>query len=404
MASCTIITKCRLCSSEKIEDLFSFGKVALPNAYIKEEDLNKEEEKFPLSLCRCDSCGHIQLKETVNREDLFSNYLYASSTSGSLSKYFGQYTDEIIKSLSLSPIDGYVLDLGSNDGVTLQHFKNRGYQVLGVEPASNLAKIANGKGINTINKFFDEIVAQEILDEHGFPSCILSSNTYAHLECHQSFTNGVKLLLNLDNSFVFENASLLATMKGLFFDQIYADHLGYFWSPPLIKYFRNNGLKLYHIEKTPIQGGSIRCFVKKDAQENDSVLNTLVEELDFGLNKKETYDKFFRKITYLKIQSETILDQILDKGKTISCYGCPAKFALFSKFFGLNSQNVQYVVDDSVFKQNLYAPESKIKIVSRQHFLDNPTDVCIISAWNFADLIKKNNPQYKGAWINIFDL
>ena len=397
MTSCTIVTKCRLCSSEKTEDLFSFGKVALPNAYIKEEDLSKEEEKFPLSLCRCDSCGHIQLKETVNREALFSNYLYASSTSGSLSKYFEQYTDEIIKSLSLSPIDGYVLDIGSNDGVTLQHFKNRGYQVLGVEPASNLAKIANDRGINTINKFFDEVVAQEILDKYGFPSCILSSNTYAHLECHQSFTDGIKLLLDEDNSFVFENAALLATIKGLFFDQIYFDHLSYFWSVPLIKFFRNNGLKLYNFQKTPIQGGSIRCFVGKcSKEEHDSVINTLIEELDFGLNKREIYIKFFNEITDLKIEFKAILRQLLDERKTISCYGSPAKFGLFSKVFGLNNQNVQYVVDDSVFKQNLYAPESKIKIVSRQHFIDNPTDVCICSAWNFFDLIKKNNPQYKG--------
>lgn len=406
MSSCQIITKCRLCQSEKLKDLFSFGLIAPANNYIKPEDIKKKEEKFPLSLCRCLDCGHVQLKETVDKESLFSNYLYASSTSGSLSRYFEKYTEELIKTLKLGPEKGYILDLGSNDGVTLQHFKNRGYKVLGVEPAQNLSKIANDKGIETINTFFDEKVAQEILNKYGYPQCITSSNTYAHLAEHDSFTNGVKILINDINTFVFENASLYATIKGLYFDQIYHDHLSYYWSVPIIDYLNKKNLQVFEIQKTPIQGGSIRVYVRKDMKQNTnpSVLEIISEEVGFGLHQDGIYQDFWKKLQIIKEKFNNVLQEAKKDKKSIACYGAPAKFALFCKFFGLSRKNVKYVVDDSEFKQNMLAPESKIKIVSRETFLNNPPDICVLSAWNFADFIKSKNEQFKGLWLNPFEL
>ncbi len=347
------------------------------------------------------------MRETVNKEFLFSNYLYSSSTSGSLSKYFEQYTSEIISYLKLKPEDGYIIDLGSNDGITLQHFKNKGFNVMGVDPAQNLAEIANNKGIETINKFFDELVAQDILTKFGYPACILSSNTYAHLDNHQGFTNGVKILLNDTNCFVFENAALHATIKGLYFDQFYDNHLSYFWLQPLVYYFNAQNLKIVHVQRTPIQGGSIRVYVTRNTnflEEEDSLRQILFEELCFGLDKDETYDNFWDKLQEIKLKFTKLINDYLLEGKTICCYGASAKFALFSKFFELNSKNVRYVVDDSIFKQGYFAPESKIPIVARDTFLDNPTDVCVISSWNFDSLIKENNKQYGGVFVNAFEL
>ena len=406
MDNIKIVSACRLCDSTDIIEIYSFGEVAAANNYIKKEDLDKPELKFSLTPVLCNSCGHLQIKETVDREFLFSNYLYASSTSGSLSKYFETYVNEVIDFLKLSPENGYILDLGSNDGVTLQHFKNKGFKVLGVEPATNLSKIANDKGINTINEFFDEVIAQEILEKYGYPALILSNNTYAHLERHHDFTKGVKILLNDKNCFVFENAAALATLKNFYFDQFYHDHLGYFWLKPLIKYFNSFILDVFHVEKTSNQGGSIRVFVSKNISgfNDGSVEKVLNEELEFGLDKIETYNKFFAKLQEIKVKFQEKLNKYVSQGKTISCYGCPAKFALFSKFFGLDRSNVKYVADDSIFKQGLHAPESKLEIVSRDYFIKNPTDICILSAWNFEEFIKKNNQQFKGVWLNPFNL
>lgn len=398
------VSQCRLCDSSDIIEIYSFGEVAAANNYIKKEDLDKPELKFPLTPVLCNSCGHLQIKETVDREFLFSNYLYASSTSGSLSKYFENYVNEVVNFLKLSPENGYVLDLGSNDGVTLQHFKNKGFKVLGVEPAGNLAKIANEKSIETINDFFDEFLAEEILKKYGYPSLIVSNNTYAHLQEHHTFTKGVKILLNNKNSFVFENAHALPTINYFYFDQFYHDHLGYFWTRPLSRYFRKRNLEIFHVEKTSNQGGSIRVFVSL-AGARDIELSTywiLKEELLFGLDKIETYNKFFAKLQEIKTKFQEKVNEHINQGKTISCYGCPAKFALFSKFFGLSRDNVKYVVDDSIFKQGLYAPESKLKIVSRDYFVQNPTDICIVSAWNFEEFIKNSNKQFGGIWLNPF--
>ncbi|MEK6878520.1 MAG: hypothetical protein AABY22_02880, partial [Nanoarchaeota archaeon] len=205
--------------------------------------------------------------------------------------------------------------------------------------------------------------------------------------------------------FVFENASLLSTIKGLYFDQFYHDHLSYFWSLPIIKYLKTKKLNVFHIKKTPIQGGSIRVFVCKDKYIQEiSVVDVLEEELEFGLGGEKVYQDFWNKLQIIKSNFFKIINNYLDEGKTISCYGCPAKFALFSKFFELNDNNVKYVVDDSKFKQGLYSPESKILIVNKEYFIKNPTDVCILSAWNFSTFIKENNKQFNGIWINPFEL
>jgi hypothetical protein len=288
--------------------------------------------------------------------------------------------------------------------VTLNHFKNKGFEVLGVEPDSNLAKIAQDKDIPTINAFFDDNLAESIWMAHDKPQLIISNNTYAHIQDHHSFTNGVKYLLNESNFFVFENAHLLPTIKNLYFDQFYHDHLGYYWTYPLQNYFNNKDLSIFHVEKTPIQGGSIRVFVCLDGarSRNESVNKIMVEEIATGLNKQQTYTDFKLKIDEAKKIFEEKINEHIRNGKTISCYGAPAKFSTLSKFFELQKFGIEYVVDDSPFKQGLFSPESKIKIVSREDFIKNPTDISIITAWNFDAMIRDNNKQYSGEWVSLF--
>jgi len=162
-------------------------------------------------------------------------------------------------------------------------------------------------------------------------------------------------------------------------------------------------LQLYDVTFNEIQGGSFRCFVQKKFTGkhsiSPSVQQAINDEIDSGLFDGRLFDSFFRQIESLKRTVERFLIKVGSEGKTISCFGCPAKFALFSKFFNLNRDNIRYVVDDSPLKQGKFSPETHIPIVSRQHFIENPTDFCIISAWNMQESIRARNPQYSGKWV-----
>ena len=399
------IKQCRLCNLPDLDQILEWGDIALANAYVKEEDLNKPEDKYPLTILKCNECGHIQLRETINSRILFSNYLYASSTSGSLAKYFEiQYVPDVIKFLELKEND-FVIDLGGNDGVTLKFFKEKNFRVLNIEPAKNLAKISQDQGIDTINDFFSAELSNTIKRLYGYPNLIICNNAYMHLDDHQNFTMGVANLMNENTKFVFENAYFLRTLQQNLFDQYYHDHRSFLTVKSLNRYLNRFDLELYYLKETPIQCGSLRCYVKNKKEDNiNELVNKYIkEEEDFGLYSNRTYYNFRDKVEEIRQNFVLQIINYRNKGKTISCYACPAKFALFSKIFGLNNSFIKYVVDDSVFKQGLYSPESKIKIVSQQYFKDNPTDVCIISASNFADLIKEKNQWYKGIFINPFE-
>ena len=399
------IKQCRLCNSFDLDQILEWGDIALANSYIKKEDLDKPEDKYPLTVLKCGECGHIQLRETINSRILFSNYLYASSTSGSLAKYFEtQYVPEVIEFIELKE-NSLIIDLGGNDGVTLKYFKERNFRVLNVEPAKNLAKISQDQGIETINDFFSEELSNKIKETYNYPDLIICNNAYMHLDNHQDFTKGIKNLMGLNTKFVFENAYFLRTVQQNLFDQYYHDHRSFLTVKSLDRYLNKFSLELYYLKETSIQCGSLRCYVrnKKEDSINELINKYIKEEENFGLCYNSTYYNFKDRVEEIR---QNFINQIADyrnKGKTISCYACPAKFALFSKIFGLNNSFVKYVVDDSIFKQGLYSPEGKIKIVSQQYFKDNPTDICIISASNFADLIKEKNQWYKGIFVNPFE-
>ena len=404
MQKCTDIKCCRLCKSKQIKEVISFGKIALANSYLSNP--NKKEDKFPLTLIRCKSCGHIQLKETVDPKILFEKYFYKSSDSKYLLNYFKEYASEIKNQFSKCQ-NNQVLEIGCNCGLLLNELKKLKFskKFVGVDPAANI--IPNSKNnILYYNKFFNEDTSKHIVKERGKFSLIIANNVFAHISNIDSITQGVKGSLNNDGVFIFENAYGFSTIKGLFFDQIYHEHLQYFTVKPIQKYLRTFGLELFDVKFNHNQGGSIRCFVKhiecKSYKVNKSIQKFIKSEEEFGLFEDTAFNKFSNQMSNIKQKVNKFMEEAKNNNKTVCCYGCPAKFALFCKFFELTRDNIKYVVDDTPIKQGKFAPESKLPIVSNRYFKKNPTDYCIISAWNVADFISKNNKDYKGKFINIF--
>jgi len=341
---------------------------------------------------------------------LFANYLYASSDSPSLIKHFHNYATEVLINISQKvPIGEYfnILEIGCNDGVLLREFEKLDIQQLvGVEPAKNIAeKCSRVTSAKIYNCFFDESAADSIREQCGLFSLICANNVFAHVANLDSLTRGIEKLLAASGVFVFENAYLFDTIQNLYFDQIYHEHLQYYGIKPLVTYFKRFGLEIFDVQHVNTQGGSIRVFVKKATNNKFNIspnVETFIKAEEFvGLYNPITYLSFMEKLTTLKGDFKQWLYQTQIEGKSVSCYGCPAKFTLFSKVFGLNKGNTQYVVDDSPLKQGRFSPGARIPIVSNSYFHEHPTDYCIISVWNMAEAIMNRNKDYQGKFVTL---
>lgn len=397
----TTIWKCRLCGCDDIEQVLDFGAVPLANAYPKTQDEN--ENTYPMSVAKCANCGHVQLEQTVAPEILFKDYLFASSDSPSLVSHLEGLARKIVQRFGPDRI----LEIGCNDGPLLKKLEAlRSNYVYGVEPAKHLAEKARESGAEIFNDFFSPSLAQRIRDEHGAMHVICATNTFAHIADLEGLVSGIALLLERNGVFIFENAYLLDTVKNLYFDQVYHEHLQYYGIRPLIGFFAKFGLEIFDVEHLTTQGGSVRVYVKKIESTTRTICMAVTkcvaqEEAEF-LYSPGTYYRFRARLEEI---ASRFIDQVAvlkKQGATISCYGCPAKFTLLSHRFGLTKESIEYVVDDSPLKQGRFTPGKKIPIVSNAHFQGHPTDYCVTTAWNMADAIIRQNPQYRGKWIHPF--
>lgn len=387
---------CRLCGG-LLQTVLDFGESALANSFLK--DPKADEFKAPLVVAKCADCHSVQLKHTVDSKALFSNYLYSSSDSPSLRKHFEDYAASLIEGYNLKPGD-LVADIGSNDGVLLKPLKERGIDVLGIEPATNLAELANKNGLPTINDFFDRNTFSKIGRKAKAITC---NNCFAHIDNLKEILLGVENLLEDDGVFVFENAYLLDTINGKYFDQIYHEHIFYHSISPLYNFLTSNGFNIVDIERNKNQGGSIRVFCKKSKSPcrilTPKVVDLYAIENEAGLHRASRYEIFRLELEHLKSELNKLINYKLSLGQTFACYGAPAKATLFCKFFELNPSIIKFIVDDSKFKQGLYLPDTHIPIVPREKLYESNIDNVIITAWNFADSIIRSNLDYSGNWI-----
>lgn len=386
---------CRLCNSPDILDVLDFGETAPANAYINPSNPVLNEE-YPLRVFLCLKCSSVQLRDTVDPEKLFKNYKYSSSTIPSLVKHFSGLAFDIRKILPQGSLLK-VMEIGSNDGVLLRQFKALGFNVLGVEPSENLAKAANDEGLTTECSFFNESRANYISEKYGKFDVVSSNNCFAHIDDIKSVVKGIKKCLSSKGIFVFENAYLLDTIKGLYFDQVYSEHIFYHSIKPLKQFFDNFDLEIFKVEHVNIQGGSIRVFVKNLGDNtwkiDKSVDEFIQKEDEAGLSHSTLYKAFNEQILKVKSELNGFIAKESIKGKTFSAYGAAAKFTTFCSVLGFDKQ-IKYVVDDSPLKWGLLTPQSLTPIIKPNEFYANPTDYCIITAWNFADAIIKNNKEY----------
>ncbi len=382
---------CRACGGSELKDVLSLGLSPLANNLANFKD--DITGAFPLELKYCPACHNVQLSFVVPPELMFDTYLYQSSTAASFRKHFEDAAKKYVQEFSLGK-SSLVFDLGSNDGIALRPLKEMGVNIIGVEPAKNIADIANDSGITTINKYFDYETAREILNTYGEVDIVTASNVFAHSDKLATITEHVFAILKSKGVFIIEVQYLVDTLRDLTFDNIYHEHVNYWSVTSLVNFFCRLGLCLYKVEHIDTHGGSIRCYISRENEWfliDESVNTFLNSEKEFGIENYETYKAFARRVNSVRVNVLTNIKALKSKYKRIAAYGSPAKATTALNYFGIDSSIIEYTVEDNQLKHGKFIPVVHIPIVSKHHCIENPPDAIIVLAWNFFDEIVKNN-------------
>ena len=390
--------ECRSCGNEKLKRVISLGYQPLANNLLKKKTENTE--LYPLEVNYCDNCHNCQLSVAVDPKKMFLNYLYTSSTSKVFREHFEKSAKKYIKEFKLTK-KSYIIDVGSNDGIALTPFRNLGFKnVLGIEPAKNLAKLANKNKIKTFNGF---LTIKNLKKINKGADIILASNVFAHSDNLKEMAECMKRLLKKNGTLIIEVQYLLNTLKDLTFDNIYHEHYNYWSLTSLVNFFKQFDLEIYNAEKIQTHGGSLRIYVKnKKTKINKNVKLLLKEEENFGIKEYSTYKNFADKI--YKIRSNVInnLNKLKQESKKIVGYGSPAKATTALNFFGVKDQ-IDFIIEDNKLKHGKFIPGVKIPIQSKNK-IKNKLPVALVLAWNFFEDIKKSNSNLFHRFINIKDL
>ena len=392
--------ECRSCGNSKLKRVVSLGYQPLANNLINKKD--EKCELYPLEVNYCEKCYNCQLSVAVDPKKMFSNYLYTSSTSKTFRDHFIVAAKKYCKELKLNKKNSYIIDIGSNDGVALKPFLDLGFnKVLGIEPAKNLAKLANKNKIKTFNGFLEKKNIKKIKKNADL---ILASNVFAHSDKLKEMAECMFSLLSKKGTIILEVQYLLNTLKDLTFDNIYHEHYNY-WSLTSLTYFFNQfGAKIFRSEKVDTHGGSIRVYIKKDKKVKieQSVKKMLKEEEIFGIKDFKTYQKFGEKVNKIRENVLKNIKKLKDKNKLIIGYGAPAKATTALNFFGI-SKEIDFIVEDNKLKHNKFIPGVKIPIKNKSHIKDKK-NILLVLAWNFYNDIKKNNKDLSDNFLNIKEL
>ena len=391
---------CRSCGNSDLKRVVSLGYQPLANNLLTKK--NEKCELYPLEVNYCDKCHNCQLSVSVDPKKMFSNYLYTSSTSKIFRDHFVDAANKYSKELKLNKKKSYIIDIGSNDGVALKPFLNLGFKrILGIEPAKNLAKLANKNKIKTFNGFLEKKNLKKIPKGADL---ILASNVFAHSDNLKEMTECMLSLLNKTGTIIIEVQYLMNTLKDLTFDNIYHEHYNYWSLTSLVNFFNQFNVKIFRSEKVNTHGGSVRIYIKKDKKVKIelSVKKMLKEEDDFGIKKFKTYKEFGEKVYKIRENVIENIKKLKKKNKTIFGYGAPAKATTALNFFGI-SDEIDFIVEDNKFKHNKFIPGVKIPIKNKLQ-IKNKNNILIVLAWNFYEDIKKNNSDLSKNFINIKEL
>lgn len=390
------ITACRICGHEKLTPILDLGNQ--PPANSLRTQANMTLPLFPLVLCRCPCCTTVQLNVTVSPEYLFSNYVWVTGTSEAAQHYSTVFHAELEKRMTVKK--GFVIEVASNDGTFLKRFKDSGHTVLGIDPATNIAKQANDNGIPTMNRFFSIRLAKQLLKKKGRADCVYARNVIPHVEDVHDVLGGMKQCLKNDGVGAIEFHASEVILEELHYDSVYHEHLCYHSIESISHLLSRHGLNAFDLTKSPISGGSYVIYFSKEKREISETLGQkrLSESLS-GTGTHEKWSAFARACTIHKEKLKQMIDQEMAGGKKLIGYGASARSSTLLNFCGIDKHQLTCIADQNPIKHDKITPGTDIPIVAPSKAFGEKPDVVVLLAWNFKNeilAILNKKFQFKG--------
>lgn len=381
---------CRFCGAGLQRTFVDLGMSPLCETYPSPADLNRGEVYYPLHVYVCEECFLVQLEQYESAENIFSDYAYFSSYSDSWLKHADNYCNKMMTRIGLTG-QSFVVEVASNDGYLLQYFVKRNVPVLGIEPASNVAKVAVEKGVPTLVRFFGTQLAEELAAEGRCADLVLGNNVLAQVPDLNDFVEGLKILLKPDGVLTLEFPHLLRLIQRNEFDTIYHEHFSYFSMISTVRILEAHGLKVFDVEELMSHGGSLRVYAcRAESQTHDiepKVRELIAEEQRAGLASVEGYDSFARQVKQTKLALVDFLLTAAQQGKSVAGYGAPGKSATLLHYCGIGKDLIEYTVDRSQYKQGRFLPGTHIPIYDPSRIRETKPDYIVILPWNLKDEI-----------------
>ncbi|MGI6685190.1 MAG: class I SAM-dependent methyltransferase [Bacillota bacterium] len=387
---------CRFCSSTDLEKYFDFGRQPLANAYLNKRQLQYPEPHYPLDVYYCHACGISQIGCTVDPEDMFSEYFYCAGAARTTFRY-GIALANKLKALHDLNEHSFIVEVGSNDGAMMQCFRKCGLtNMLGVDPATNLAEQARDEGLNICNAFFNEETAKEILRSYGPADLILCRNVFAHVPDIHSFVWGLKMLLSEKGAVVIESPYLPDMISQNEFDTIYHEHVFYLSLKPMLKLFKAYDMDITDVERNEMHGGSMVYWIghaQKDLP-HQKIIDVLAAEEKYHADMSE-YRRFFNNAIEIRQELNETLGSLKNKGCRIAAYGAAAKGNVLLNFCGINGKLLDFVVDKNPLKHGFFTPGTHIPILPTEKLSEEQPDYTLLLSWNYRKEILEQEAQYR---------
>jgi SAM-dependent methyltransferase len=381
---------CRFCGAPLRHTLVDLGMSPLCESYVSPDKANQMEPFYPLHVYVCDKCFLAQLEQYVSAEEIFTEYAYFSSYSDSWLEHSWRYTDMITRRLQLGS-SSTVMELASNDGYLLQYFVEKGIRAIGVEPAANVAAVAQKKGVPTVVRFFGRESAKDLAAQYGQVDLLIGNNVLAQVPDLNDFVGGMKTVLKPGGVITMEFPHLMRLMRENQFDTIYHEHFSYFSFIAAEKIFAHHGFNLFDVEELPTHGGSLRIYGRHEEDRTKPVGGRVNEmrrsELDAGFDRIETYRSFGEQVKETKRKLLEFLIAARREGKTVVGYGAPGKGNTLLNYCGIRTDFIDYTVDRNPYKQGKLLPGTHIPILHPDKIRETKPDYLFILPWNFKDEI-----------------
>lgn len=391
--------KCRSCQSHVDFELIDLGSAPLSNAYLTAVTLRRPEKWFPLRVLVCESCWLVQAEAYSRAAEIFNDeYAYFSSFSDAWMDHARRYFDEIVDRFDIGD-QSFVVEVASNDGYLLQHFVEARIPCLGVEPTASTAMAARSRGVPTLERFFDEQLAQEIVETHGRADIWVGNNVLAHVPDPIGFLRGVNHCLKDTGVATFEFPHLMNLIKMKQFDTIYHEHFAYLSFSTVVRMLSETGLEAFDVQKLTTHGGSLRVFAARVGSRivGSRVGELLREEQEANMFSRDFYTGFARHAEDVKNQFLSFLLARKCEGKSVVGYGAAAKGNTLLNFAGVKPDLLEFVVDRNPAKQGKYLPGSRIPIVGEEVLKSRRPDYVVVLPWNLAEEIEEQL-QYARGW------